>query len=709
MPLTKLQFRSGINREITSYSNEGGWTDCDKIRFVYGYPEKIGGWTKYTSDTYLGSARSLHNWLALDGANYLGIGTNLKFYIEEGGSVVDITPLRNVLPITLGNNPLTTNTNTGTEKEVTVNHTSHGAFENDFVIMSGISSDVRGIPLAEFNKEHQITRLIDADNYVITVTSNATSSGTGGSNAIKVQYQINTGLDSQIGGTGWGAGKWGGQLTSAQTNTLNGALLNNANGTGGTGSNITLASVSGFPDSGIIKVGDELITYSGVSSPNLTGIVRGAFSTTVTAHNNGATVTDATTGWGMPAETTTATEIRVWSQDNWGEDLIMNVRDDKIYYWDKTLGLSTRAVELSDVPSSANTPTVAKQVIVSDVDRHVICFGTNTYGTQIQDPLLIRWSTQESAIDWTISSTTTARSLRIGSGSKFVQAIKTKREIIVLTDTSIHSFKYIGDPFIFGIEQLANNITTMASKGAVASEDFVFWMGIDNFYVYSGGTQQLPCPVKNKIFNNFNYSQREKVYASVNSEYSEIIWFYPSLDNSIENGGNGQNDKYVIYNYKEQVWYYGNLARTAWIDRSLRPYPIATQSNIIYNQEFNYDDDGSAMSSFIESAPLTIGDGNEFSLVQRVLPDLTFEGSLTGSAPAANFSLKTKNFPGTNFNETDSETATRIATTPVEQYTNQLFLRARGRSFALRIDSSATGTKWKLGTPRVDLKRDGRQ
>ena len=686
MPLTKLQFRSGINRELTSYSNEGGWT-------------------KYTNNTYVGSARSLHNWLALDGSNYLGIGTHLKFYIEEGGSIVDITPIR------------TTNTNTVSfsatngSSNITVTDNSHGASEGDFVTFNGCVSLGGNVTAAILNAEHQIVSITNGNDYVITVsvTADSNDSGNGTQLGRTATYQINTGLDSQIGGTGWSAGIWGGQLTSAQTNTLNGALQNNSNGTGGTGSNITLASVSGFPSSGIIKVGNELITYTGVSSPNLTGIIRGAFSTTISAHNNGATVTDATTGWGMPAATTTATEIRTWSQDNWGEDLIINVRDDKIYYWDKTLGLSTRAVELSAVPNSANTPTVAKQVIVSDVDRHVICFGTNTYGTQIQDPLLIRWSTQESAIDWTISSTTTARDLRIGSGSTFVQAIKTKREIIVLTDTSIHSFKYIGDPFIFGIEQLANNITTMSSKGAVASEDFVFWMGIDNFYVYSGGTQQLPCPVKNKIFNNFNYSQREKVYAAVNSEYSEIIWFYPSLDNSIVNGGDGQNDKYVIYNYKEQVWYYGNLARNAWIDRSLRPYPIATQSNIIYNQEFDYDDDGSAMSSFIESAPLTIGDGNEFSMVQRILPDLTFEGSLTGSAPAANFSLKTKNFPGTNFNETDTETATRIATTPVEQYTNQLFLRARGRSFALRIDSSSTGTKWKLGTPRVELKRDGRQ
>ena len=495
MALTKLQFRSGINREITSYSNEGGWTDCDKIRFVYGYPEKIGGWTKYTNNTYVGSARSLHNWLALDGSNYLGIGTHLKFYIEEGGSIVDITPIRVIKTDTVSVSA------TNGSSNITVTDNNHGASEGDFVTFNNlVDLGVGGNVTAILNAEHQIVSITNANTYVITVSVTANSSDTGnGTQAGRTAtYQINTGLDSQIGGTGWGLGIWGGQLTSAQTNTLNGALLNNANGTGGTGSNITLASVSGFPDAGTIKVGDELITYTGVSSPNLTGIVRGAFSTSVSAHNNGATVTDATNGWGIPATSTTTTEIRLWSQDNWGEDLIINVRDDKIYYWDKTFGLSTRAVELSDVPNSANTPTVAKQVIVSDVDRHVICFGTNTYGTSVQDPLLIRWSTQESAIDWTISSTTTARSLRIGSGSTFVQAIKTKREIIVLTDTSIHSFKYIGDPFIFGIEQLANNITTMSSKGAVASEDFVFWMGIDNFYVYSGGTQQLPCPVKIK-------------------------------------------------------------------------------------------------------------------------------------------------------------------------------------------------------------------
>lgn len=707
MPLTKLQFRAGINKELTSYSNEGGWIDCDKVRFVFGYPQKIGGWIKYSSETYLGTARRLHNWLGLDNANYLGIGTHLKYYIDEGGSYSDITPLRGST-ITLGNNPLTTNTTTGTEKEVKVTHSNHGAGENDFVTMSG-SPAVNGVPAAELNKEHQITRIVDGNNYIITVVSNATSAGAGGSNAVKVIYQINVGLDSQVGGTGWSAGLWGGQIGAAQATTLNGALLSDTAGTGGSGTTITLTSGTGFPDSGFIKVEEEIISYSGKSTNDLTGIARGALSSTITAHNNGVAVIDTTNGWGMSSATTTTTELRTWSNDNFGEDLLINPKDGAVYYWDKSNGLSTRAVNISTLPSADKFPTVAKQILVSDSDRHVIAFGTDIYNTSIQDPLMIRWSTQESAAIWTISSTTTAGSLRLGSGSTFVQAVETKMEIIVFTDTAVHSMKYIGDPFIFGIQQLASNITIMGSKAAVASEDLVFWMGIDNFYVYSGGTQQLTCPVKDKVFNNFNYSQKEKVYASINSEFSEIIWFYPSLDNSLANGGNGQNDKYVIYNYKEQVWYYGSLARSAWIDRGLRNYPIAAESGYLYNQEYEFDADGSAMISYIESAPLTIGDGNEFSLVQRVIPDLTFEGSLNTSSPAAQFSLKTRNFPGTNFNETSSGTAIRTSTTPVEQYTNELYLRARGRSFALRVDSSALGMKWKLGTPRVEIRKDGRQ
>ena len=712
MPLTKLQFKPGINREVTAYSNEGGWIDCDKIRFRFGYPEKIGGWEKYSNNTYLGTARRLHSWIALDGSKYLGLGTNLKYYIEEGGSYKDITPLRGTTPFTnaLGNDPITTNDTVGTEKQVTINDTNHGAVEGDFVTLSGVNATVGGVGASILNAEHQITTVTNGNSYIITVSVDATSDATGGGNSVVAVYQINTGLDSGVGGTGWSGGMWGGQLIPAQTNTIN-----MGSGLSDIATTITLTSSTGFPSNGgVVLIGNELITYNGISTNDLTGCVRGMYLTTASTHSNGATVTDATTGWGMPSSTTTTTELRTWSHDNFGEDLIINPRDSAVYYWDRTLGLSSRAVNISTLTkvgggASSNCPTVAKQVIVSDNDRHIIAFGTNTYGTSTQDPLMIRWSTQADPANWEITSTTTAGSLRLGSGSEFVQAVETKREIIVFTDTSVFSMRFIGDPLIFGLQTLASNITIVGSKSAVATEDFVFWMGLDNFYVYTGQTQQLPCSVKDKVFNDFNLAQREKVVAGINSEFSEVIWYYPSQSNSIANGGNGDNDKYVVYNYAEKVWYYGSLTRTAWIDRGIKSFPIGASSNYLYNHELGFDDDGSPINSYIESAPMDIGDGDKFTLISKIIPDLTFNGSTSLSNPSAIFSVKTRNFPGTNFHETTSGTTTRTSTVPVEQFTNELDIRARGRSFAMRVESNASGMKWKLGSPRVEIRTDGRR
>jgi hypothetical protein len=310
---------------------------------------------------------------------------------------------------------------------------------------------------------------------------------------------------------------------------------------------------------------------------------------------------------------------------------------------------------------------------------------------------------------WYPTATNTAGDLRLGSGSEFVQAVETKREVLVWTDTALHSLRFIGPPFTFGIQLLASNITIVGPHAAVASEDVVFWMGLDNFYVYSGQTQQLPCSVKDKVFNDFDFSQVDKVTSGINSEFGEVTWFYPSQTNSVANGGTGENDSYVTYNYLEKVWYFGSLGRTAWIDRGTRTFPIAAAGGYLYNHEFGYDDDGSAMESFIESSVIDIGDGDKFALIGRIIPDLTFDGSTALSTPQATFTVKARNFPGGTFGSTASGTATRTATSPVEQYTEQLYLRARGRSFALRIDSDALGSKWKLGSPRIDLREDGRR
>jgi len=710
MPLTKLQFRPGINKEITAYSNEGGWVDCDKVRFRFGYPEKFGGWEKLTSNTYQGTARRLHNWLALDGSNFLGVGTHLKYYIEEGGTFNDVTPIR------ASTTNSTTFSATNGSANITVTESNHGAAENDFVTFSQAVSLGGNVTASILNAEHQIVSVTNANTYVITVsvTANASDTGNGGSGT-DAEYQITVGLDSQVGGTGWGAGLFGGTTAGALTTQLAEALDDSE-------TEIDVDSATGITAGDTILIEEELITVGTISSNTLgTGggpSTRGASGTTAATHADNTIVRlavgnassdDDFTGWGIAAVTGTTREIRTWSHDNFGEDLLINPRDGAVYLWDKTNGLSTRAVELSTLAGAANTPTVAKQVLVSDIDRHVICFGTNTYGTTTQDPLMIRWSNQESVSNWTISSATTAGSLRLGSGSEFVQAVETKREILIWTDTSLHSMRFIGGTFVFGIQQIASNITIMSPKAAVSTEDFVFWMGKDNFYVYAGGTQTLPCTVKDKVFLDFNSQQRDKVIAGVNSEFSEVVWFYPSESNSLNNGGTGDVDKYVIYNYLEKVWYFGSLSRTAWTDRGIRNFPIAASSSYLYNHENGYDDDGSAMTSFIESAPMDIGDGDKFTLVQKIVPDLTFDGSLTTSSPAATFTLKARNSPGEDFENTSSGTTTRTASSPVEVFTDQIDLRARGRSFAMRVESTALGMKWKLGSPRVNIRPDGRR
>ena len=712
MPLTKLQFRPGINQEVTSYSNEGGWRDCDKIRFRFGYPEKLGGWEKFSSSTYLGSARALHNWIALYGSNYLGIGTHLKYYIEEGGAFNDITPLR--LTTSAGD---VTFAATNGSTTITVTDTGHGAVENDFVTFSDAASLGGNITAAILNIEYQIVSIINANSYTITasVAANSSDSGNGGSSTVGA-YQINVGLDSAVGGTGWGAGLYGGVAAGALETTINeGGTFSDSDTT------LTVTSGTGIATNDLILIDNEILKVTNVSTNDLT-VTRAQSGTEASTHADGATVTliegNANSdndyfGWGDAASggLTTTTQIRLWSHDNFGEDLLINARDSNIFYWDRTNNLSTRAIELSTrTGTKTSVPQKAKQVLVSDQDRHVIVFGADglganssaTQGDGVQDPLLIRFSSQEDPIDFFPTATNTAGDLRLGAGSTFVQAVETKREILVWTDTALFSMRFIGPPFTFGLSQLASNITIMGPNSAVATEDVVYWMGIDNFYIYAGRTQQLPCTVRQKVFGDFNRSESDKVTSGINSEFSEIFWFYPSANST-------ENDKYVIYNYGEKVWYFGSLARTAWLDRGTRANPLAAGSQYIFNHEIGFDDDGSAMTSFIESAAIDIGDGDKFTYIRRVIPDLTFLGSTNLSSPQAVFTVKSRRFPGASFDNTDSGTTIGSISSDVETFTEQLHIRSRGRSFALRVESTALGTKWKLGSPRVDLRPDGRQ
>ena len=716
MPMTALKFKPGIVSDITSYSNEGGFVDGDKVRFRFGFPEKFGGWEKYSTNQYLGSARRLHNWVALDSSDFMGIGTHLKYYIEEGQTFNDITPIRN----TTGAGDVTFSATNGSTT-ITVTDPAHGANEKDFVTFSGASSLGGTITATILNAEFQIASLISSNAYTITssVAANSSDTGNGGSSVVGA-YQLNVGLDVTVGGTGWGAGQWSGTTSGALATQLAEAL--DASETA-----IDVDSATGITAGDLILIEEELITVGTISSNTLgTGggpSTRGASGTDAATHADNTLVRLATgnadsandfVGWGNAASVTTpGAQIRLWSHDNFGEDIIINPRDGGLFYWDKTNGLGNRAIELSATGTysgETSVPTIAKQVLVSDQDRHVIVFGcdglggspTAAQGNGVQDPLLIRFSSQENPVDFFPTATNTAGDLRLGGGSTFVQAVETKQQILVFTNKTLHAMKFIGPPFTFGLQELSKNITIMSPFSAVAVEDAVFWMGVDTFYVYSGGqTVQLPCTVKDKVFLDFNFAERDKVHVGVNSEFSELLWFYPSSAGT-------QIDKYVAYNYLEKVWYYGTLARDAWIDRGIRNLPQATGNQYLYNHEVGFDDDGSAMTSFIESSAIDIGDGDKFLFLKQVIPDITFNGS-TSLNPDVAFTMKSRNNPGANFNETTQATTQRTATSPVEQFTEKLNYRLRGRSFALRIDSTSLGTKYKLGTPRVDIREDGRR
>ena len=713
MPIKTLKFKPGIVKDVTSYANEGGYVDGDKIRFRFGFPEKIGGWVKFSPNSYEGTARRLHNWVALDGSDFLGVGSHLKYYIEEGQTFNDITPIRST---TSAGDVTFAATNGSTT--ITVTDQAHGAIAGDFVTFSGAASLGGNITADVLNIEYQIQTFVNSNTYTITSAVAATSSdsGNGGGSTVGT-YQINTGLDNTVGGTGWGAGQWSGTTSGALSTTINeGGTFSDSDTT------LTVTSGTGIANNDFILIDEEILKVTNVATNDLT-VTRAQNGTTAATHADGATVfliegnassADDFVGWGDAASVTVpGAQIRTWSHDNFGEDLIINPRDSGLFYWDKTLGTSARAIELSATSTFSgekSVPTIAKQVLVSDVDRHIIAFGCDAVnssssaaqGNGVQDPLLIRFSSQENPVDWFPTTTNTAGDLRLGAGSTFVQAVETKREILVYTDKSLHSMRFIGPPFTFGITQIASNITIMSPSAAIATEDVVYWMGIDNFYVHAGQTAQLPCTVKDEVFTNFNLEEKDKVVAGINSEFGEVWWFYPSASSS-------ENDKYVIWNYVEKVWYFGTLVRTAWLDRGIRNFPIAASTPHLFNHESGFDDDTSAMTAFIETAPMDIGDGDKFVSLKRVIPDLTFTGSVTGSSPNATFTVKARDFPGSDFDQTGTGTTSRTATSPVEQFTEKLDYRIRGRSFAIRLDSSALGCKFKMGTPRVDIREDGRR
>jgi hypothetical protein len=639
MPLSKLQFKPGVNREVTAYTNEGGWFDIDYVRFQKGFPEKIGGWQKRSSNTFLGTCRALHPWVSLARDQYLGVGTNLKYYIDEGGFYNDITPIRE----TTAAGDVTFAATNGSS-EITVTDANHGAVVNDFMTFSGAVSLGGNITADVLNQEYYVTEVVSSSQYKIVareantsiyditvdgqlaptlVQADASDTGNGGASVVG-EYQINTGLDIVVSGAGWGAGTWSrGSWSSAST--------------------------------------DAIVTNT----------------------------------------------LRLWSHDNFGEDLLMNVRDGGIYYWDESGTLSSRAVDITSLAGGYSVPTIAKQVLVSDRDRHVIAFGCDTEANPgVQDPLAIRFSSQESLTDWQSTATNTAGELRLGSGSEIVTAVETRQQVLVFTDTTLYAMQYLGPPFTFGVNSLSENITIAGPNAAIAVDDNVFWMGRAEFYLYSGSVQKLPCLVRDFVFSDINEGQIDKVNATNNTEHSEIWWFYPSANSD-------EVDRYVVFNYLEQVWYYGSFGRTAWIDRGIFDFPIAANTDgNLYEHEIGFDDGTtdpvSPINAYIQSSPIDIGDGEQFMLLRRMIPDVDFKNS-TAAIPDVNITLDVKNAPDGTYSRAQTDTFVKTQAASVDARTEQLYFRLRGRQMRFKIESDELGVDWRLGSPRLDIRPDGRR
>ena len=649
MPLQKIQLKPGVNRESTSLANEGTWFEMDKVRFRSGYPEKLGGWTRDTGGYYnngvslapatgsfWGTCRSLWNWVTLASYNLMGLGTHLKYYIQQsnGGNFYDITPLR-YTSVVAANAFTTTNGST----TVIVNDAGYGAADGDFVTISGVGGAVNGIPASALNKEFRVT-YIDSSTYSITVSSPATSSGTAG--AATFAYQITIGQEIYTALTGWGAGGWGG--------------------------------------------------VTGSATP---------------------------TGWGQSAASGVGVQLRLWSQANFGQDLIINPRGGALYYWavnanpliyDRASLLSASSSGIYQTDSGC--PTVCNAVSVSDASRFVIAFGCNDIGESALDPLLIRWSDQEDYAVWNPAATNQAGSYRLSTGSSIVANLQTRQEILVWTDAALYSMQYLGAPYVWGFQILGANSSIAGPNAAATAANITYWMGLDKFYMYSGRVETLYCPLRQHIFGDINLQQQYQIFGGTNEGYNEVWWFYCSANST-------QIDRYVIYNHLERIWSYGELSRTAWLDTPLRDYPTATNylNQLVYHE--SGVDDGttnppSPISSYIQSADFNIGDGHNYGFAWRMIPDITFDGSYVNN-PQVTFTLRPRQNPGADYSTADTPTVTStqnyqaVRNYTVQQFTQIVYTRIRGRQMAFKVSSDGLGVNWQLGVPAIDVRPDGRR
>ena len=734
MPLQKLQFRPGLNREGTDYSNEGGWYDADKVRFRSGFPEKIGGWSRMANAQFLGLARSLWNWVTLAGSNYLGVGTNIKYYIEQGGTYNDVTPvvyfsspaLDNCFVVTSGSN------------SVTVIDGQYSPSVGDYVTFSNATTvtgtNVTGTIL---NKEYAVASLVNTVAYRITVSVTANASNAGGGNIVIASYQQPIGLNTYTLGTGWGAGPW--PVTGITT------VLTDPFTTSNTSNVVTVIQTAHGIANGEAVIFSNATATGGVSAVLLNTLFypsvvnANAYSITVQVNANasvtgGGTVIayteSGTHGWGEAFTSGIGQQLRLWTNDNYGQQLFIAPRGGSVFYWIPTGqtypnsaqgGLGTRAQLLSTQATAAGfdgarVPTATFQVLASAIQRFIICMGANPYDPNTAsttfDPMLVRWSDQENPYEWVPAVTNQSGEFRLSNGSFIMGSRATRQEILVWTDAAIYSMQYLGPPYIWGFQILMDNISIMSPNSMITINNVTYWMGVDKFYMYSGRVETLPCSLWQYIFDDINKEQSFQVFCGGNESYNEVWWFYCSTNSNVI-------DKYVIYNYLERTWYYGTMARTAWLDSGLRQYPMAADYNnrMLFHESAVDDVSGASpvpINAYIQSSDFDIGDGHNFGFVWRILPDVNFNGSNVNN-PYVTMRVKPRQNSGAPYGTADNPeviSGDNFATTPVyniQEFTGQVYTRLRGRQLAFRIESDSLGVAWQLGSPRIDIRNDGRR
>lgn len=696
MPLQKILFKPGVNRENTRYTNEGGWYECDKVRFRQGTPEVIGGWQRISGNTFLGVCRSLWNWVTLAGANLIGVGTNLKFYIALAGVYYDITPIR--ASSTINNNPFVATLNSAT---ITVTDTAHGCVTGDYVTFSGATGLGGNVTATVLNSEYQVT-VINANSYTITVSvlANASdvSGSPGGGAAVVAAYQVNTGPATATaaygwGGGGWGAGTWG---YGAATNIAL-RLWNQMN----YGQDLIFGPRGG-----------GLYYWSAATGTSVRGVLLNSLGGTVTFTNASPTVVTSTVAYTEGA----ALQFS-------GGSLPTGITAGTTYYVNNVNGLTfnllnaagslvnTSSSGSGSVATIVDVPTVQNNLTVSDSSRFVMVFGCNDYGSSVLDPMLIRWSGQNDPYNWTPDATNQAGFTRLSHGSQIVTTVQTRQEIVVFTDSSVYSLQYLGPPYVWSPQLLGDNISIMGPNAAVIASGVVYWMGVDKFYVYDGRVQTLNCDLRRYVFSDINQDQAAQVFCSTNEGFNEVWWFYCSANSTTV-------DKYVVYNYLEKVWYYGTMARTAWLDSGLLQFPIAATyvNNIVYHEDGMNDNTTSTtlpIDAYISSSEFDIGDGHNFGFIWRVLPDLTFSDSTnspTGDVPKVTMTLYGLSNSGSGrTSSAGANVSSSSAYDITEEFTGQIYTRLRGRQMIFKVQSNQVNTAWQLGAPRIDIRPDGRR